>query len=208
MPIQIIGSTHGNIIEMTEEFARGSDGVLVLNGTGNVIRISTRRPSFKALIDVDRGNTFELGERSYVGNLNVHLRGGSRATVGADVYAIAVCKLFCHETSSIGIGNGCLIGDQTAIMTSDMHSIVEAATSKRVNPPGNIEIGERVWIGAEVYILKNTRIGSGSFVGLRSVVMGEFPPDCMILGYPARLVRSGITWRPELLPLEGEAPRV
>lgn len=135
MPIQIIGSTHGNIIEMTEEFARGSDGVLVLNGTGNVIRISTRRPSFKALIDVDRGNTFELGERSYVGNLNVHLRGGSRATVGADVYAIAVCKLFCHETSSIGIGNGCLIGDQTAIMTSDMHSIVEAATSKRVNPP-------------------------------------------------------------------------
>jgi len=42
---------------------------------------------------------------------------------------------------------------------------------------GSVDIGEDVWIGANVVILPGSRIGSGCVIGAGAVVKGELPAD-------------------------------
>ena len=47
----------------------------------------------------------------------------------------------------------------------------------------------------DVLLLKNTRIGSNSVVGAKSLVNGEIPPNSLAAGTPARVIREDISWR-------------
>jgi galactoside O-acetyltransferase len=51
-------------------------------------------------------------------------------------------------------------------------------------------IEDDVFIGTQVMILKGTRIGKGSVVGAGSVVAGEIPPQVLVAGNPAQVLRQ------------------
>lgn len=53
-----------------------------------------------------------------------------------------------------------------------------------------IEIGEDAWIGFNSIILKGVRIGRGSVIAAGSVVTADVPPDTIVAGNPARVVRE------------------
>lgn len=54
-----------------------------------------------------------------------------------------------------------------------------------------IKVGNNVWIGAAVTILKGANIGSGSIVAANSVVLsGDYHENSLIAGNPARVVKS------------------
>jgi len=53
-----------------------------------------------------------------------------------------------------------------------------------------IVIGNNVWIGVSATILDGVTIGSGSIVGAGSVVSKDVPPDSLVLGNPARVVKN------------------
>lgn len=54
-----------------------------------------------------------------------------------------------------------------------------------------IVIGDDVFIGANVIILKGTKIGERSVIGAGSVVaLKDISPDSLVVGNPARVVRS------------------
>ena len=58
-------------------------------------------------------------------------------------------------------------------------------------PTAPVSIGNDVWLGANVTILKGARIGDGCVVATGSVVTaGEYPPRSVIAGVPARVVKS------------------
>jgi len=52
-----------------------------------------------------------------------------------------------------------------------------------------IRIGDDVWIGANAAILDGVTIGTGAVVGAGSVVTKEVPPNAIVAGNPARLLR-------------------
>lgn len=55
-------------------------------------------------------------------------------------------------------------------------------------PMKDISIGDDVWIGANVIILKGTHIGNGSIVAAGSVVCsGRYPNNALLAGNPARV---------------------
>ncbi|WP_162942352.1 acyltransferase [Desertimonas flava] len=85
---------------------------------------------------------------------------------------------------------------------SDMHSIVEVSSGRRLNPPADVEIDDRVWVGQRSLLLKGTTIGVGTVVGAGAVVTSTLPGNSLCVGVPARVVRSGISWHHELLPLD------
>ena len=51
-----------------------------------------------------------------------------------------------------------------------------------------INIGDDVWIGAEVTILKGVKIGSGSIIATKTVVTKNVPEKSVMAGIPARRV--------------------
>lgn len=96
---------------------------------------------------------------------------------------------------SLEIGERCLFSDQIIIRTSDSHTIYDCATKKPLNVPKNIKIGNHVWFGYGVNILKNTKIPNDCVVATQSLVTKEFTiNNCVIGGSPAKILKRNINW--------------
>ena len=54
---------------------------------------------------------------------------------------------------------------------------------------GTINIGANCSLGAGVLVLADSVVGHGSVIGAGAVVKGVFPPFCLLVGNPARIVR-------------------
>jgi acetyltransferase-like isoleucine patch superfamily enzyme len=52
-----------------------------------------------------------------------------------------------------------------------------------------VRIDSNVWIGFDACVLPGVRIGEGSIVGARSVVMSDVEPYTIVAGNPARVIR-------------------
>jgi acetyltransferase-like isoleucine patch superfamily enzyme len=83
------------------------------------------------------------------------------------------------------------------IRTGDSHSILDMS-GNRINPSSNVVIGNHVWVGSRVIILKGAQISDFSIIGAGSIVSGEFPDTNVILaGVPAKIVKDNINWKRE-----------
>jgi len=51
-----------------------------------------------------------------------------------------------------------------------------------------IVVEDDVWIGAKCTILSGVRIGKGSVVGANSTVVKDVPPNCVVVGTPAKII--------------------
>jgi acetyltransferase-like isoleucine patch superfamily enzyme len=54
----------------------------------------------------------------------------------------------------------------------------------------DIRIGSGVWLGARVTVLPGVTIGEGSIVASGAVVTRDIPPNTMVAGVPARIIRG------------------
>lgn len=56
--------------------------------------------------------------------------------------------------------------------------------------PLRTEIGSDVWIGERAIIKQGVKIGTGSVIGMGSVVVKDVPPYSIVGGCPAKLIRN------------------
>lgn len=98
------------------------------------------------------------------------------------------------EGSRVEIGNNCLFSSDIDIRTGDGHSIFDIS-GERINQSKDVIIGDHVWCGKSVSILKGVKIATGSVVGISSVVTKSFEDNNVVLaGNPAAIVKNNITW--------------
>lgn len=109
------------------------------------------------------------------------------------------CNRNCCFTSdnSIEIGDDALLGWNVKIRTSDGHPIYPLDQENMcLNEGKPVRIGDHVWLAAHVDILKGSMIPDGCVVGYRScVTKAFFEPNCIIAGYPAKIIKKGIRWK-------------
>ena len=85
--------------------------------------------------------------------------------------------------------------DQVRAMVADFRPRLGATRDTAANFKGQIKtqaiiIGDDVWVGAQVTILKGANIGSGSVVAAGAVVVkGDYPERALIAGNPARVIK-------------------
>ncbi len=91
---------------------------------------------------------------------------------------------------SIRIGNLCRIGDFVAILDADFHEINPATRNRSVGTIKPVSIGNNVWIGSRVMILKGASIGDNSVIAAMSVVTSAIPANCVAAGVPAKVIRK------------------
>lgn len=97
-------------------------------------------------------------------------------------------KVRCKN--KIIIGNNVAISHDVTIMDSDAHSI-EYNGYQMTKP---VIIGDNVWIGSRVLILKGVNIGDGAIVAAGSVVTKDVPPNCTVAGVPAIIIKENVRW--------------
>jgi maltose O-acetyltransferase len=94
------------------------------------------------------------------------------------------------EGPGITIGKDGLFGANVEIFDSnfhDLHPERRKAGTQRMAP---VEIGDNVFVGMGVKILKGVTIGHDSVIGAGSVVSSSIPAGVVAAGSPARVVRE------------------
>lgn len=104
---------------------------------------------------------------------------------------------YIHVTAinSITICDGVLTGRWVTI-SDHSHGHVEpgemnlSPNSRELFSKGAVHIGKNVWIGDKASILAGVTIGEGCIIGANSVVTKDIPPYSVVVGSPARVVKT------------------
>lgn len=94
------------------------------------------------------------------------------------------------EGAGIKIGAHGLFGANVEIFDSNFHDLDPARRHDGRPKMAPVEIGDNVFVGMGVKILKGSRIGSDSVIGAGAVVTGEIPAGVVAAGNPARVIRK------------------
>lgn len=97
-----------------------------------------------------------------------------------------VSGVFISAKKRVSIGEHFLAAFGSRIMDSDFHDTDEDNPEK-TEP---VRIGDYVWLGADVVVLRGVTIGSHTVIGAGSLVTSDIPDHCFAAGRPARPVRS------------------
>lgn len=94
------------------------------------------------------------------------------------------------EGSSIRFGARCLVGPELQVMDSNLHDLRLAHRREPDPQPADVVIGDDVFIGGRVTILKGVRVGRGCVIAAGAVLQPHFeaPDFAVIAGNPARVV--------------------
>ena len=159
-------------------------------GNSNSFNVPVRSSGHGSLIIGDRNSLgFEGAPRLGNGEILIQPR-----TIASEI-SIGDENSFSNNisiiaTQAISIGNRCLLGDGLGIFDSDFHDLSPA---KRWNSPGlaeAVKIGNNVWLGSRVVVLKGVSIGNNSVVGAMSLVTRSIPENSVAAGVPAKIIRS------------------
>jgi acetyltransferase-like isoleucine patch superfamily enzyme len=172
---------------------RGKNNTLTVAGGVKIGRLSLT-------FDCDNG-VCEIGSHRKVPTLKATIRVGQDAAVliGDDVSMTDTCGMSAVEGATIRIGDDVMFASENQLRADDGHPIFDVTTGRRVNPAQDITIGDHVWVGLRAVLLGGATVGSGSVIGLGSIVTGKVPNNCIAVGGPARVVRRNVAWeRPHL----------
>lgn len=114
-----------------------------------------------------------------------HADFGRNIRIGRNVFINMGCKF--QDQGGITIADGALIGRNVVIATVN-HPLEPSRRGDIV--PAPVHIGEGAWIGANATILPGVTVGDGAVVAAASVVTRDVPAGTVVVGSPARVLRS------------------
>ncbi|MGL5015060.1 MAG: acyltransferase [Bacteroidales bacterium] len=131
---------------------------------------------------------YKPGGFHYGGSIELQARTpNSRITIGDDV--LTNNNITMVACNNITIGSRTIIGQYVTIMDHEAHGI-HPDHRRQMGEVGEVIIGENVWIGNNVVILKNSHIGNNCIVAAGAVVTGQFPDNTIVGGVPAKVISS------------------
>lgn len=167
---------------------------------GNEINLGENTRIRKCNITIfGKNNRLVIEEKVNIKNVHIEIIGndcffiiGARSVIGENCYFSVK-----ENNTELHIGADCMFSRKINILTSDGHDIYNKK-GIRINPAKNIYIGDHVWVCDGVTLLKGAHVGSGSVVGMKSLVTKAMPENSIITGVPARVVQTEINWDEKL----------
>jgi acetyltransferase-like isoleucine patch superfamily enzyme len=112
--------------------------------------------------------------------------GGADTRIGRNVFVNQNCTFY--DLGGLDIADDVMIGPNVSLITSG-HP-VEPSRRRDFTIAKPIVIERNVWIGAGATIIGSVTVGENSVVAAGSVVTRNVPPNTLVGGNPARVIRS------------------
>lgn len=129
-----------------------------------------------------------LGEEARISPDAVFLNA-ERIAIGARVRIGSRCHLWAGPRDGrIIIGDDVLFGPEVMLTAATYRHEDGDPISDQPMREGDIVVGDGVWLATRAIVLPSTRIGAGAIVAAGAVVKGEFEPNAIIAGSPARTI--------------------
>lgn len=130
------------------------------------------------------------------GHYVLRMTGKSSILIGENTTSNGT-TIYTHDTG-FSCGKDCMFSSEVLIQTSDQHGIIDLTTGEIINQDySEVTLGDHVWLGRRSTLVAGTKIASGSIAGTAAVVSGAIPENVVVVGSPARIVRTNVTWSRE-----------
>jgi acetyltransferase-like isoleucine patch superfamily enzyme len=139
-------------------------------------------------LEVGREGTLVLGRWSWLGHgCKVRSHEGT-VSIGAKTVLGQECTINSYQ--HVSIGRECVIADRVMLIDFD-HGMVEVERPIRLQGiyKRDVRVGHNVWIGYGACILRGVTVGDNAVIGTGAVVTQDVPPNAVVGGVPARVIR-------------------
>lgn len=143
-----------------------------------------------------------FGKKCLLGG-KIILKKTGKIKIGS--YVIIGLGTVIDVADSIEIGNYVMISFNARITDNNTHSIKAKDRKKDLvnffdhntfntvginNVSKAIKVGNHVWIGRDSLVLKGVTIGDGAIIAAKAVVTHNVPPNTIVAGNPAKIVKK------------------
>lgn len=149
---------------------------------------SQKKNKMVSKIQVSDGAKLSVNEFVCYAGCRISVRKNAELKIGSG-YMNYDCVITC--SNSITIGEDVGISERVMIRDTNDHEILR--DGYKISAP--VVIGNHVWIGIGAIILSGVSIGDGSVVAAGAVVNRDVPPNTLVGGVPAKIIRSNIRWK-------------
>jgi acetyltransferase-like isoleucine patch superfamily enzyme len=129
-----------------------------------------------------------LGRWSWIGHGTKIRAHEGEVVIGAKSVLGQECTISCYQ--HVSIGRECIVADRAMLIDFD-HGVVE--TDRPIRAQGiykrDVRIGHNVWVGYGASFLRGVTVGDNCVVGTYAVVTKDVPPNAVVAGVPARVLR-------------------
>jgi acetyltransferase-like isoleucine patch superfamily enzyme len=150
----------------TGTLALGAGSEVIVRGNGRIVVGAGVRARPDLTLSVQ--GLLTLGDRVFLGR-GVNIACFDRVTIGADTRLAE--RVSVHDANHV------------------IEPLSDRATRAGSNIAAEVNIGERVWLAANVVVVPGVTIGSDVVVGAGSVVTRDLPPGVLASGVPATVRR-------------------
>jgi acetyltransferase-like isoleucine patch superfamily enzyme len=167
---------------------------IFMSGKDNSIEIKDSVISQTNIFIDGNNNNLIVEPHVKLRSATIHIRGNNcliEIKKGTTFGGIRIVNV--GESNNIIIGENCLFADFIELWASDTHSIYDLE-GNRMNNEKPVVIGNGVWIGSHVKILKGVTIGNGAIIGMNSMVTKNIAPKTLNVGNPAHCIKENISW--------------
>jgi acetyltransferase-like isoleucine patch superfamily enzyme len=191
-----------------------------IQGQENIFKADGTKLSGLHVDIIGNNNLIEIGSGSNLTNVHFRIRGSGhkiefgrncRVSRGAVLWfedhdgalhvgsgtTMVEVHVAVTENSSVSIGEDCMLANDIDIRTGDSHSVIDTQTGERLNFAGDVVIGRHVWIAPHTVVLKGVSIGENSIIATGAVVTKSCGPGVIIGGNPAKVIKTGVSWKRE-----------
>jgi acetyltransferase-like isoleucine patch superfamily enzyme len=112
-------------------------------------------------------------------------------TIGKNVFISHAAKIDTTYRNSINIEDNCYITYGASITAHD-HSVYRRVPFEKDNGRGIVHLKKNVFIGNGAQVLRNVTVGENSIVAAGAIVTRNVPPNVIVAGNPAVIIKEFI----------------
>ena len=104
-------------------------------GEHNRVSVASSAKLTMSIRIIGSHNAVTIGPSCVLRGAIVIMASSARLRIGAGTTSMGL-RILMHEPESITIGDDCMFSAGILMNCSDMHSVVEVASGRQINPPG------------------------------------------------------------------------